>query len=152
MERVFVKLRSEHPELVVRKRHVLPPPIIGPLGTKRTMWSNLSSTAKLLQRNDEHLRSFVQSELGVDTTVDGKKRLLINGKFRQKQVESILRKYICAYVECLNCHQPDTILLRDSMTRLYVIQCSLCKSTRSVSSISQGFHATTRADRRATKQ
>ncbi len=55
------------------------------------------------------------------------------------------------YVTCHMCRNPETTLSRDSMTRLYFLKCESCSSTRSVAPIKSGFHATSRADRRAAK-
>ncbi len=61
---------------------------------------------------------------------------------------------MCAveYVTCHMCRNPETSLTRDSVTRLYFIQCESCGSRRSVAPIKSGFHAHTRADRRALKK
>lgn len=55
------------------------------------------------------------------------------------------------YVTCHMCRNPETTLTRDSVTRLYFLQCESCGSSRSVAPIKAGFHATSRADRRAAK-
>ena len=68
-----------------------------------------------------------------------------------KQIESLLKKYIVEYVTCHMCRSPGTVLSRDSVTRLYFVKCETCKSTRSVAPIKAGFHATSRADRRAAR-
>lgn len=49
------------------------------------------------------------------------------------------------------CRNPETSLTRDSVTRLYFIQCESCGSRRSVAPIKTGFHATMRTDRRKVK-
>lgn len=55
------------------------------------------------------------------------------------------------YVSCNMCRNPETSLTRDSVTRLYFIQCESCGSRRSVAPIKTGFHATMRTDRRKVK-
>ena len=47
-----------------------------------------------------------------------------------------------------NCKNPETSLTRDSVTRLYFLQCESCGSRRSVAPIKSGFHATMRQERR----
>ena len=51
----------------------------------------------------------------------------------------------------LSSRNPETSLTRDSVTRLYFIQCESCGSRRSVAPIKTGFHATMRTDRRKVK-
>lgn len=66
--------------------------------------------------------------------------------------QSLLRKYIGEYVACTTCKSPNTTLSRDSVSRLYFVHCQSCGSSRSVAPIRTGFHAQTRADRRALRK
>ena len=76
-------------------------------------------------------------------------RLVIRGKFVPKYIESLLRKYIGEYVACQMCRSFNTALTRDSVSRLFFVSCQDCGSSRSVAQIKAGYHAQTRADRRA---
>lgn len=44
--------------------------------------------------------------------------------FTQKNIESVLRKYIREYVTCHTCKSPTTILAKHA--RLYFLQCEVC--------------------------
>ena len=48
-----------------------------------------------MNRPTEHLISYIFAEYGTQGSVDGSGRLIIKGKFTQKQIEGILRSYIC---------------------------------------------------------
>lgn len=74
------------------------------------------------------------------------------GKYVPKYIESLLRKYIGEYVACSTCRSPNTDLTRDAVSRLYFVHCKSCGSSRSVGTIRTGFHAQTRADRRALRK
>lgn len=67
-------------------------------------------------------------------------------------MESLLRKYIREFVTCEMCKSASTDLARDSSTRLFVVNCHNCGASRTAVSIKSGYHAVTRADRRAAKQ
>ena len=58
-----------------------------------------------LHREPKHLMAFLMAELGTSGSIDGSNQLIIKGKFMQKQVESVLKKYIsksmCAFSTCL---------------------------------------------------
>ena len=43
--------------------------------------------------------------------------------FQQKQIESILRRYIREYVTCHTCRSPNTFLAKRN--RLYFLQCEV---------------------------
>jgi len=151
LDRVFSLLRDRNPGIDQKKRHTMPPPQISRVGTRKTMWANFEPICKVMHRQPEHLMAFVLAELGTDGSVDGSKRLILKGRYVQKQIESILKKYIMEYVTCHMCRSPETSLARDSVTRLFFLTCEQCNSRRSVAHIKTGFHATSRSDRRAAK-
>lgn len=93
-----------------------------------------------LHRLPKHLLDFLLAELGTSGSVDGNNQLIIKGRFQQKQIENVLRRYIKEYVTCHTCRSPDTILQKD--TRLFFLQCETCGSRCSVASIKSGFQVT----------
>lgn len=151
LERLFTLLRDKNPSLAVRKRHTLPPPYVVRVGTRKSMWTNFAAIATALHRNLEHVMAFVLAELGTEGSIDGSSRLVVKGRYAAKQIESLLRKYIIEYVTCSMCRNPETTLTRDSVTRLYFIQCEACGSRRSVAPIKSGYHATQRGERKKAK-
>jgi len=80
------------------------------------------------------------AELGTSGSVDGQRRLIIKGRFQQKQIENVLRRYIVEYVTCKTCRSPDTELSKGE-NRLYFVTCHSCGSRRSVTAIKTGFSA-----------
>ncbi|CDS10235.1 hypothetical protein LRAMOSA02911 [Lichtheimia ramosa] len=146
--RVFKILRQNNPELAGEKRrYTIVPPSIHRDGSKKTVFANVADICKRLHRQPEHVIQFLFTELGTTGSVDGSQQLIIKGRWQQKQIENVLRRYIVEYVTCKTCKSPDTILSKDN--RLYFVQCESCGSTRSVSAIKTGFKAQTRDDRRA---
>ncbi|ORZ23636.1 domain found in IF2B/IF5-domain-containing protein [Absidia repens] len=146
--RVFDILRQNNPELVgEKKRYTIVPPSIHREGNKKTIFANVADISKRLHREPEHVIQFLFAELGTTGSVDGAQRLIIKGRFQQKQIENVLRRYIVEYVTCKTCKSPDTIMTKDN--RLYFVQCESCGSTRSVTAIKTGFKAQTKEDRRA---
>ncbi|KAI9277444.1 domain found in IF2B/IF5-domain-containing protein [Sporodiniella umbellata] len=148
VDRVFDILRQNNPELAGEKRkYTIVPPSIHREGTKKTIFANVADISKRLHRPAEHVIQFLFAELGTTGSIDGGQRLIIKGRFQQKQVESVLRRYIVEYVTCKTCKSPNTIMTKDN--RLYFNTCENCGSTRSVSAIKTGFKAQTKEDRRA---
>lgn len=47
-----------------------------------------------MHRQPDHVIQFLFSELGTTGSVDGAGRLVIKGRFQQKQIENVLRRYI----------------------------------------------------------
>lgn len=81
-----------------------------------------------LHRQPDHLLQFLFAELGTSGSVDSSNALVIRGRFQQKQIESVLRRYIREYVTCRNCKSPDTILVKEN--RLHFLQCLVRERAR----------------------
>jgi len=144
-------LQTNNPALVEKKKRNIKPPQMTMLTSKKTMWVNFQEICSMMQRSPEHVMAFFFAELGTDGNMDGNQRLIIRGKYVPKYIESLLRKYVVEYVTCEMCRSPNTCLKKDSGTRLHFLECSDCGSNRSVAQIRSGYHATSRADRRAAR-
>jgi len=151
LDRVVNILHSNNPDLIEKKRRNMKPPQLTRVGTKKTLWVNFQEICTMMQRSPEHVFQFFMAELGTEGSIDGNQRLVIRGKYVPKYIESLLRKYIVEYVTCQMCRSPNTELVKDSSTRLQFCKCKDCASSRSVVAIRSGYHATSRADRRAAR-
>ena len=96
LERFFNHLHSAHPDLMSSgsKSYVIPPPQCLREGNKKTIFANIPDICKRMKRSDEHVMQFIFAELGTSGSVDGSRRLVIKGRFQQKQIENVLRRYI----------------------------------------------------------
>jgi len=143
LQRVFGIMRDKNPEMVGgdRKKFVMRPPQVVRVGSKKTAFANFNEIAKMLHRQPKHLLLFLFAELGTSGAIDGSNQLIIKGRFQQKHIENVLRRYIKEYVTCHTCRSPDTILNKE--TRLYFLQCMTCHSSCSVQAIKTGFQAIT---------
>uniref|UniRef100_A0A7S3L6C2 Translation initiation factor IF2/IF5 domain-containing protein n=1 Tax=Amphora coffeiformis TaxID=265554 RepID=A0A7S3L6C2_9STRA len=151
LERVVDLLQTNNPDLVEKKRTRIKPPQLQMLSSKKTLWVNFQEICSMMQRDPQHVFSFFMAELGTEGSMDGNQRLIIRGKFVAKYIESLLRKYVVEYVTCEMCRSPNTDLVKNQASRLYFCTCRDCGSSRSVAPIRSGYHATSRADRRAAR-
>lgn len=143
LDRVFSIMRAKNPDMVAgeKRRFVMKPPQVTRVGTRKSAFVNFTDICKMLHRQPDHLLQFLFAELGTSGSVDSSNALVIRGRFQQKQIESVLRRYIREYVTCRNCKSPDTILVKEN--RLHFMQCQTCRSRCSVASIKSGFQAVT---------
>lgn len=143
LTRVFEIMREKNPDMVSGKKQkfIMRPPQVVRIGTKKTSFANFTEICKTLHRLPKHLLDFLLAELGTSGSVDGNSQLIIKGRFLQKQIENVLKRYIKEYVTCHTCRSPETILQKD--TRLFFLQCQTCGSRCSVASIKSGFQAVT---------
>lgn len=150
LTRVFDIMKAKNPDMVGdKKRFVMKPPQVVRVGTKKSSFVNFSDICRMLHRQPEHLLAFLLAELGTSGSIDGQNMLIIKGRFQQKQIENVLRRYIKEYVTCHTCRSSETILHKEN--RLFFLQCESCQSRCSVASIKSGFQAVTskRAQMRA---
>jgi len=140
---VFNIIKEKNPDIIAgeKRRLVMRPPQVLRVGTKKSSFANFLEICKSLHRQPKHMQAFLLAELGTSGSVDANNQLIIKGRFQQKQIESVLRRYIKEYVACQTCRSPETILQKD--TRLFFLQCETCGSRRSVASIKSGFQAVT---------
>jgi len=151
LDRVVDLLHTHHPDLVEKKRTRIKPPQLQLMSSKKTLWVNFQEICSMMQRDPTHVYAFFMAELGTEGSIDGNQRLIIRGKYVAKYIESLLRKYVVEYVTCEMCRSPHTNLKKDPSSRLYFCECQDCGSSRSVAPIRTGYHATSRADRRAAR-
>ncbi|KNG89959.1 eukaryotic translation initiation factor 2 subunit beta [Aspergillus nomiae NRRL 13137] len=140
VSRFFSLIQSHHPDLLSSgaKSYKIPPPQCLREGNRRTIFANIADICKRMKRSDDHVMQFLFAELGTSGSVDGSRRLVIKGRFQQKQLENVLRRYIVEYVTCKTCRSPDTELNKGE-NRLYFVTCNSCGSRRSVAAIKTGF-------------
>ena len=117
LERFFAHLHSAHPDLLSSgsKSYVIPPPQCLREGNKKTIFANIPDICKRMKRSEEHVMQFIFAELGTSGSVDGSRRLVIKGRFQQKQIENVLRRYIGMFfppvlLQCIREHQILTPL------------------------------------------
>jgi translation initiation factor 2 subunit 2 len=151
LERVYVQLRANNPDLVDKKKALLRPPTVEPVGSSRILWKNFADICKTMRRDPQHVSNFFLTELGTTGSMTSGQQFLMRGKFKPKYIESLLKKYISEYVTCSMCRGVDTKLSRDTTARMNIMTCESCGATRAVATITKGFLAATRAERRAAR-
>lgn len=141
LTRVFNIIKEKNPDMITgeKKKFVMKPPQVARVGTKKTSFSNFADICKLLRRQEKHLLNFLLAELGTSGSLDIQKQLTIKGRFQQKQIENVLRRYIKEYVTCHTCRSPDTQMAKED--RLFFLKCENCGATCSVAPIKSGFQA-----------
>lgn len=95
LTRFYKLIRENNPELAgEKKKYIIVPPAVSREGTKKTAFSNLVDICKRMRRNPDHVVQYLFTELGTTGSIDGSQRLVIKGRFQQKQIENLLKRYI----------------------------------------------------------
>jgi translation initiation factor 2 subunit 2 len=140
LTRFFSQLNHHNPDLASSggKSYKIPPPQCLREGNKKTIFANISEICRRMKRTDEHVTQFLFSELGTSGSVAGQGQLVIKGRFQQKQLENVLRRYIGEFLSftlpthhflCISViyHKNDIQKLTNITTVEYVT-CKTCRS------------------------
>jgi translation initiation factor 2 subunit 2 len=141
VDHVYSILKDKNPQLNTEKtkRITMKPPQVLREGTTKTNFANFADICSTMNRPQDHVQSFLLAEMGSTASIDGNGCLIIKGKWQGKGIESLLRKYMQEYVVCQLCGSMDTVLSRNSTTRLFSLHCSTCNANRTVTSINKGY-------------
>ena len=117
----------------------IPPVECYQVGVRKTLWVNFKSFCDAVNRKPEHVFTFLEIELGIKTSVDMDKRLVIKAKFYPKEIIVVVRRYLHEYVICKTCGCRETTLKREQ--KILFLQCcsKACGSQRSVAMLDKGY-------------
>jgi translation initiation factor 2 subunit 2 len=105
-------------------------PIIAKIGAKRIIITNFISICQDLNRKPDDIIMYFKNELKTDITFGKDCNLLIKGKYSQKDISNMFKKYISKYVRCWICKGLSSSLTYDSKPKLQHLLCNICKSSR----------------------
>jgi translation initiation factor 2 subunit 2 len=133
LNRFFYLLSQKNPDHALGgTKSKIPPPQCLREGNKKTIFANIAEICRRMKRSEEHMMAYLFAEMGTSGSVDGSQRLVIKGKFQQKQIENLLRKYIS---EWRGAHGPGAgrLLLGPSLVSVVVMASadSIIKSSTS---------------------
>lgn len=101
LNRFFSLLQQKNPDHTLSggKTYKIPPPQCMREGNRKTVFANIAEICKRMKRSEEHLTAYLFAELGTIGSVDGSRRLVIKGRWTPAQLETVLRKYISAFLQ-----------------------------------------------------
>ena len=110
-------------------RFQVPDPEVRPEGNV-TVYENFQPTLDTLNRDENHLMKFLQSEVGTSAQIDERGRARFTGDFRQERIADAIDEYVDTYVRCSECGSPDTRLVEEQQTT--VLKCDACGALSAV--------------------
>ena len=121
-------LESLPENVVVKERFEMPKGIIFHEGNT-TILRNLADIADKVNRDVNHIFSYLLKELGTAGDIEGE-RGIFQGRILPKKVQEKIEKYVNKYVLCHECGRPDTKLVR--INRTLMVKCEACGAIRPV--------------------
>jgi translation initiation factor 2 beta subunit (eIF-2beta)/eIF-5 len=132
LNRAYTEL---HKSKLPKKVFVRPEIIIH---NRKSYITNYISLCESLDRDVEHFRKFIETEMSTDTAIikennlddsDGT-GLKLNGMFRSNQILDMITNYIKTFVLCDLCKSGHTKLIK--IDRITYISCNSCKSNKAI--------------------
>ena len=122
-EKMLEKVYKELPQEAKEKKRFKLPVFESFIQGNNTFISNFIDVADEVRRDPKHLMKFLCKECATSANID-KKRLIMKGRFREKQLNDKLVSYIREYVLCSACKKPDTSLVE--FEGVDYIRCEAC--------------------------
>lgn len=131
MNRLYY-LHSKEDDTIKVKKLTLPKLIIK-REAKRTSINNFEKICNSMNRCTTHFESYIAKEYRVKTSITITNAIVLKGKFNDKQLEALIKKYVGIYVCCKICKCNNTDLVNEN--RLTFVICNKCKSKTSVAKV-----------------
>ena len=101
---------------------------------KKTSIINFGNLCNSFKRKKNDVKLFIDNEMQTSSSLRGENDniLMINNIYNQKQIETVLNKYITKYVVCpaIKCSSGDTVI--EKKNRLSVLKCNVCNAEKSI--------------------
>jgi translation initiation factor 2 subunit 2 len=89
-----------------------------------SVYENFQSTVKRLDRDEDHVMQFLQSELGTSGHIDESGRARLTGDFDADRIGDAIDAYTEEFVLCSECGLPDTKFEREHGALM--LRCEAC--------------------------
>ncbi len=122
-EEMLNRLYSTVKVRVVKGERFEPPTVRSFIVGSRTVIANFKEICEKLNRPPEEMARFFLREMATGGGVEDQ-RLILVGRFEERQLNSALQFYIRRYVFCPVCKSPDTELVREK--KLLYLKCLAC--------------------------
>lgn len=98
----------------------------------KTIVKNFDGACSKLRRTPQEVAKYLFKELAVPGESQQGGRLLLHGKFRDRQVNEKLGEYCKTRVLCSQCGKPDTHLEAGGDRHVKTLKCEACGATNTV--------------------
>lgn len=98
----------------------------------KTFINNFAKFCETIKRDQETVKTFIENQLAVNTSVTSVGALLINKSYNKDQIEQKIRLYITEYVLCGQdkCRSTNTEFIKEN--RITYLKCNTCNSKKAI--------------------
>jgi len=122
-EKMLDRLYLSLPEQALKRERFEMPTAESMIQGNKTIIKNLGAILKLIHRDEKHLLKFISKETATSSTIS-EGRLILIGKFSEKQVNDMIQNYTKQYVLCHECLRPDTKFIERQGVK--AMKCEAC--------------------------
>lgn len=90
----------------------------------KSILTNFKEICELFRREPNHITKFLVRNLGTAGYVTDDLKLVLQGRFGEEQITSLLNRYVSFFVRCQTCGRPDTRLVKKAKVAYMV--CEAC--------------------------
>ena len=94
-----------------------------------TVVRNFADIAGILNREPNHIFSYLLKELGTAGVIEGR-RAVFKGRVPPRQISQKIESYTNTFVLCSECQKPDTQIVKEGRTQ--ILQCEACGGHRPI--------------------
>ena len=116
------------------KKLVLPVPDIE-VTTTNTVWKNVKSLLKTINRPPKHFIEFMAYQLNTEVTQKTSslsQGLILKGKQSKIKILALIERYMHDCVVCKYCNSYKSKLKKDESIRKFIFNCNSCKASYSI--------------------
>lgn len=106
-----------------------PPKIV--VENKRTCILNYKKICVQLNRDNNHLKEYIENQFSVKSNINANGSLILIGVFKSNNVIAIIKKYISENIACKECKSCLTEIIKEN--RINYLKCNRCLSKKAIS-------------------
>jgi translation initiation factor 2 subunit 2 len=122
-ESLLKRAKEQIPEELSTTERLEIPKVKGHIQGNKTIISNLTQIAKILDRPIEHILKFILKELATAGDIKNTS-VLFNNKISSTKLNEKIDKYSKLFVICKECGKPETKLKKEN--NVNIISCQAC--------------------------
>jgi translation initiation factor 2 subunit 2 len=128
IERLYEDLDSRN-SAKTNQKLIMERPILVPQNRK-SCFTNFRSVCKNMFRDELDVKRYIDEELCCSSSIDSNGVMVIDGKFRSKNLEKPIINYLNTYVICRECGSNKTELIKKD--RIQFLKCKKCLSEKAI--------------------
>ena len=105
---IYEKIDNNYEFKNFKDKKMTKPSVVFNSKMKKTIWENFVTNCNEIERENNHLKLFIEKELTTTTSIKESGQLIIKGKYEFDIIMKQYAKYLKYYVQCGSCKSFST--------------------------------------------